>query len=210
MPVSSDCSVNESYHELNIATMSLNFSTTFLLSAARNVLVGVGQSVRARVDGDTSGTNYSAACNSLFDTPAVVQDGLCTGLGCCQAELAPGLVDVTPGMYHQSNGMWKPFPCTYSMVADRSWYNFSLQDLYGYRALDKRFPEGAPVVLDWAIRNGSCSAEGEPLPMACRSDNSRCVNATSGYGYLCKCKDGFDGNPYIPDGCQVLYTHYCN
>ena len=49
MPVSSDCSVNESYHELNIATMSLNFSTTFLLSAARNVLVGVGQSVRARV-----------------------------------------------------------------------------------------------------------------------------------------------------------------
>uniref|UniRef100_A0A0D9XI55 Protein kinase domain-containing protein n=1 Tax=Leersia perrieri TaxID=77586 RepID=A0A0D9XI55_9ORYZ len=35
-----------------------------------------------------------------------------------------------------------------------------------------------------------------------RSDNSRCVNATYGPAYLCKCKDGFDGNPYILDGCQ--------
>ncbi|TKV94529.1 hypothetical protein SEVIR_9G301500v4 [Setaria viridis] len=205
MPISSDCSMNESYHELSgLARMSLNFSTTFLFSTARNVLVGVGQSVGARVFGDTARTNYSAACNSLFDTPAAVQDGLCKGIGCCQAELAPGLLAVMSSMYYQSNSMWKTFPCTYSMVVDRSWYNFSLQDLYGYRVLDKRFPGGAPVVLDWAIRNGSCPAEGKPLPMACRSGNSLCVNATNGYGYLCKCKDGFDGNPYIPDGCQDI------
>uniref|UniRef100_K4ALQ2 Protein kinase domain-containing protein n=1 Tax=Setaria italica TaxID=4555 RepID=K4ALQ2_SETIT len=204
MPFSSDCSLNESYHELNLNDMSLNFSTTFLFSATQNVLVGVGQSVRARVFGDMARNNYSAACNSLFDTPAVAQDGLCKGLGCCQAELAPGLVGIMPSMYYQSNSMWKTFPCTYSMVVDRSWYNFSLQDLYGYKVLDKRFPGGAPVVLDWAIRNGSCPAEGKPLPMACRSGNSLCVNATNGYGYLCKCKDGFDGNPYIPDGCQDI------
>jgi hypothetical protein len=210
MPASSDCSLNESYHELNLNHMSLNFSTTFLFSATRNVLVGVGQSVRARLFGDTARNNYSAACNSLFDTPAVAQEGLCNGFGCCQAELAPGLVGIMPSMYYQSNSMWKTFPCTYSMVVDRSWYNFSLQDLYGYKALGKRFPGGAPVVLDWAIRNGSCQAEGKPLPMACRSGNSLCVNATNGYGYLCKCKDGFDGNPYIPDGCQgtCIQSHF--
>jgi hypothetical protein len=203
MPISSDCSMNESYHELSgFARMSLNFSTTFLFSTARNVLVGVGQSVLAAVIGDAARTNYSAACSSLFDTPAVVQDGQCKGLGCCQAELAPGLVAVMPKMRYQSNSMWKTFPCTYSMVVERSWYNFSLQDLYGYKVLDKRFAGGVPVVLDWAIRNASCPAEGKPLPMACRSGNSLCVNATNGYGYLCKCKDGFDGNPYIPNGCQ--------
>ncbi|CAL4915960.1 unnamed protein product [Urochloa decumbens] len=205
MPISSDCSLNGSYHELRLASTSLNLSTTFQFSSERNVLVGVGQSVRARVFGGMAETNYSAACNSLFDAPAAALDGLCEGIGCCQAELAPGLVSVMPSMYYQSNSMWKTFPCTYSMVVDRSWYNFSLQDLYGYRVLDdKRFPEGAPVVLDWAIRNGSCPVEGKPLPMACRSDNSRCVNATNGYGYLCKCKDGFDGNPYIPGGCQDI------
>jgi hypothetical protein len=209
MPISSDCSLNESYHELSgLARMTLDVSTTtFHFSTARNVLVGVGQIVGARVLGETAQSNYSAACNSLLDTPAAAQDGLCKGLGCCQAELASGLIDVMPTMtksqsINDNNSMWKTFPCAYSMVVERSWYNFSLQDLYGYKVLDKRFAGGVPVVLDWAIRNGSCPAEGKTLPMACRSANSLCVNATNGYGYLCKCKDGFDGNPYIPDGCQ--------
>ncbi|CAN6318934.1 unnamed protein product [Urochloa humidicola] len=118
MPISSDCSVNGCYHELRIASTSMNFSTTFLISSVRNVLVGVGQSVRARLFGDMAGTNYSTACNSLFDTPAAAQDGLCQAIGCCQAELAPGLVSVMPSMYYQSNVMWKTFPCTYSMVVD--------------------------------------------------------------------------------------------
>uniref|UniRef100_A0A0E0HDD7 Protein kinase domain-containing protein n=1 Tax=Oryza nivara TaxID=4536 RepID=A0A0E0HDD7_ORYNI len=203
VPVSSDCSTNESYHELSIFTQSLNFSTTFLFSATRNVLLGVGQSVRARIDGVMSGTNYSAACNSLFDTPAKAENGTCMGLGCCEAELAPELGMITVSMYKQSNSMWETFPCTYAMVVERSWYNFSLQDLYGYDVLDKKFPGGVPLVLDFAIRNESCPAEGKPLPTACRSSNSLCVNTTNGQGYVCKCQEGYEGNPYLPDGCQV-------
>ncbi|EEC66634.1 hypothetical protein OsI_32882 [Oryza sativa Indica Group] len=202
VPVSSDCSTNESYHELSIFTQSLNFSTTFLFSATRNVLLGVGQSVRARIDGVMSGTNYSAACNSLFDTPAKAENGTCMGLGCCEAELAPELGMITVSMYKQSNSMWETFPCTYAMVVERSWYNFSLQDLYGYDVLDKKFPGGVPLVLDFAIRNESCPAEGKPLPTACRSSNSLCVNTTNGQGYVCKCQEGYEGNPYLPDGCQ--------
>lgn len=202
VPVSSDCSTNESYHELSIFTQSLNFSTTFLFSATRNVLLGVGQSVRARIDGVMSGTNYSAACNSLFDTPAKAENGTCMGLGCCEAELAPELGMVTVSMYKQSNSMWETFPCTYAMVVERSWYNFSLQDLYGYDVLDKKFPGGVPLVLDFAIRNESCPAEGKPLPTACRSSYSLCVNTTNGQGYVCKCQEGYEGNPYLPDGCQ--------
>ncbi|KAF0931024.1 hypothetical protein E2562_039356 [Oryza meyeriana var. granulata] len=204
VPVSSDCSTNESYHEFNIFALSLNFSTTFLFSPSRNVLMGVGQSVSSRISGLMSGTNYSATCSSLFDRPEKAQNGTCTGLGCCEAELAPELGMITVGMRTESNSMWKTFPCTYSMAVERSWYNFSLQDLYGYGVLDRKFAGGVPLVLDFAIRNESCPSEGKPLPTACRSSNSFCVNATNGQGYVCKCQEGYEGNPYLPDGCQDI------
>ncbi|EEC66631.1 hypothetical protein OsI_32876 [Oryza sativa Indica Group] len=203
MPVSSDCSANDTYHALSIFVMTVNFTDTFLFSSTRNALVGVGQSVQARVEGGLTSSNYSASCTLLFDAPSAAQNGSCSGLGCCEADFPPGLSELGVGVRRQRNTMWETFPCTYAMAVDRSWYNFSLQDIYGQRDYHK-FPRGVPIVLDFAIRNDSCPADGKTLPTACRSGNSRCVNATYGPGYLCKCKDGFDGNPYLPDGCQDI------
>uniref|UniRef100_A0A0E0B7X6 Protein kinase domain-containing protein n=1 Tax=Oryza glumipatula TaxID=40148 RepID=A0A0E0B7X6_9ORYZ len=40
---------------------------------------------------------------------------------------------------------------------------------------------------------------------ACVSDNSECVNSTNGPGYYCKCKQGYEGNPYDKDqGCKDI------
>jgi hypothetical protein len=97
------------------------------------------------------------------------------------------------------------------MVVDSSEYNFSLPDLYGYE-LSTRFHRGVPVALDFAIRSSGepasssqCPAEGQQAPAdyACVSGNSSCHNADRGRGgYICKCWDNYDGNPYIANGCQ--------
>ncbi|CAA0805824.1 Wall-associated receptor kinase 5 [Striga hermonthica] len=69
-----------------------------------------------------------------------------------------------------------------------------------------RDTEKLPMVVDWAIGNGTCEEDKKDLTSyACRSRNSECYmlgNDTN--GYRCKCSKGYEGNPYKLDGCQDI------
>ncbi|VAI64027.1 unnamed protein product [Triticum turgidum subsp. durum] len=216
--VSSVCNPNESDYYSKCQQVWLG---PFLLSVTRNVLMGVGWRIEPMVTsnlwsplrGGDSSNEFTLTCISdLMGLPQFLKfaaNGSCTGRGCCEAELPEAFPVPEFGLWFSSgrnNTMFETTPCSYAMVVEKSRYNFTTPDLYGYAVLPKRFPRGVPFVLDFFITNGSCPLKGQQPPpdYACVSGNSYCENATSGKGYVCKCLKFYDGNPYIPDGCQDI------
>ncbi|EEE60718.1 hypothetical protein OsJ_14225 [Oryza sativa Japonica Group] len=67
---------------------------------------------------------------------------------------------------------------------------------------------GESSSVRWAVANLTCQeAKQNYSGYACVSINSTClgVNSTDGYiGYRCKCLPGFQGNPYVQNGCQGI------
>jgi hypothetical protein len=217
--VSSVCNTNATNGILRTAFTTLAIeidgpNAPFLVSLARNVLVGVGVEVlpaayRFNTAPGARRDNYLVNCHStLMENLQLASNGSCSGRGCCQASLPETmpLTGVSVGMPTKSlnNSLWVTNPCSFAMLVEDSWYNFSTADLYGNTS--NKFPRGVPYVIDFAIRNARCPAKGEqpPLGHACVSGNSSCADVTN--GYVCKCLEHYEGNPYITNGCQgIIY-----
>ncbi|KAM3337098.1 hypothetical protein P3S68_032798 [Capsicum galapagoense] len=59
------------------------------------------------------------------------------------------------------------------------------------------------MVVDWVIGNVNCNKAVRRPKYAC-GKNSRCLDDTTrpAGGYRCNCSPCYQGNPYLPHGCQ--------
>ncbi|KAF4346705.1 hypothetical protein G4B88_027828 [Cannabis sativa] len=187
-------------------------SNKFPLST-RNKFIGVGCDTVATIGGNIRGGSYVAGCvASCYDINDVVNSS-CSGIGCCETDIPPGVSNVVTHVQSLNNGnstnhsLVHHFnPCGYSFVAENGSYNFTTVDLKDLMKNKKKFPR---MVLDWAVGNLTCeeaklvnnrSGNG----YACVAEYSECVNSTNGSGYQCKCLNGYEGNPYLHHGCQDI------
>ncbi|XP_040997098.1 wall-associated receptor kinase 5-like isoform X3 [Juglans microcarpa x Juglans regia] len=122
----------------------------------------------------------------------------CIGVGCCQTPIPNGIKDFTVSVKHSNVSEFNP--CSFAFVVEEKAYKFSTLDLQNMQ--DKR---AFPLVLDWAVGKQTCKdAKKNTAGYACKATNSNCFNSKNGPGYLCNCFSGYQGNPYLFDGCQDI------
>ncbi|XP_010247970.1 PREDICTED: wall-associated receptor kinase 5-like [Nelumbo nucifera] len=107
-------------------------------------------------------------------------------------------LDVTEGIRQDYN------LCRYTFIADKDWHNFSGADTFSFDFYNRNDAR-VPTVYVWSIENESCEnvTMRNATTYAC-GNNSDCYKSPDGIGYLCRCLKGYQGNPYLEDGCQDI------
>jgi len=180
----------------------------FHVSPTQNKLIAVGCDTIGLLEAtDYKGNLYTTACvavcNRLSD---IVANESCSGPGCCEisipkghvftevAYISEGGLNVNQTLVHGFN------PCGYAFLVENGAYKFAITDVYKLKK--KEFP----VLLDWTVGNQTChQAQKDLSTYACKADKSKCYDSpTHKSGYLCRCRDGYRGNPYLNHGCQGM------
>ncbi|KAB5568538.1 hypothetical protein DKX38_002331 [Salix brachista] len=192
----------------------------FIISDADNIFVSIGCDTVASLSGNlkeagSNETKYTVGCMSSCNSLKYVPNDTCSGIGCCQTSLAKGVDDFNITVTSQKNhsGILDFNPCSYAFIIEEKKFNFSRSSLRDLENVNK-----LPMVVDWSIGNNSC-AEVKRNTSACQG-NSTCYDPDNGNGYLCRCLDGYRGNPYLPNGCLDIdectdaavnhnCTHHC-
>jgi hypothetical protein len=207
--IARDCPNKLGYNDSNSYHKQFPLLKYFLISYTKNKFFGVGFDTIGAINVTLADNDsYVAGCFSVCDRINRAVNGSCEGIGCCQTSIPKGMstfaATARAGELLDYSAEGEFNHCSFSFVADEKAYNFSYLDL---KDLQNR--PTVPVVLDWAVGNETCpDAKKNSTSYACKAENSECYNSTNGPGYLCKCHSGYEGNPYVIDGCKGndIYT----
>uniref|UniRef100_A0ACD5Z1B4 Uncharacterized protein n=1 Tax=Avena sativa TaxID=4498 RepID=A0ACD5Z1B4_AVESA len=170
----------------------------FLSEGGRNKLSAGGCDVQAALLGEDNETVSTCAAfcpDGDDDAPpnTTTGSGSCSGMGCCQANIIFGRSS------YRFQVRWLNGSTAGAAAAV---FLGIVESTVAFDPLRDSFARALPAVLDWSINHTTCV---NASSSACRSNNSFCQD-TDAYGHhgghLCHCSYGYDGNPYIPDGCQ--------
>ncbi|KAL5980097.1 hypothetical protein ACLOJK_036564 [Asimina triloba] len=213
--VSYKCFNDSRSHE---ASMDLD-GTPFTISDDRNQFFSLGCDTIAVIETCKDGLCFVGSVGwSKCRTSAEVKDATCQGIGCRSDDISKHLKNfdvyiidraINSNSSFSSNGTFSEFDstCRYAFIGDHKRYKFSKADLsLDYMNFNHKIGDEVPLVLDWVAGNEtSCEkaklSMGKPNPTFACGDNTDCDDS-SGIGYRCKCQPGYEGNPYLPHGCQ--------
>ncbi|XP_027094022.1 wall-associated receptor kinase 3-like [Coffea arabica] len=180
----------------------MRLSKRFTFNSTANKFIVVGCDAYGIVYGFGQHRSYATGCVPSCYYKEDVIDGSCSGIGCCRTDIPPGAWNITVNLTSLNNHtkVWDFNPCSYAFVVEEKAFNFSADNLTNL-SVDLSLP----VVADWTIEDGSCEvAQRNTTSYACSGKNSHCYEPFKGLGYRCSCDQGYEGNPYLPDGCQDI------
>ncbi|XP_047969265.1 putative wall-associated receptor kinase-like 16 [Salvia hispanica] len=176
--------------------------SSFTVNNTANKFTIVGCDAYAFVSGNRLGHDFTTGCIAMCSSEDDLTEGECAGVGCCQTPIPKDVwkIQVEVNSYSNYTNVLDVNRCGYAFVVEDSAFNFSKDNLTNLSLV-----ETLPMVLDWAIGNGTCQeAKSNATGYACISANSECYEPKNGDGYRCRCEHGFEGNPYLTHGCKDI------
>ncbi|RRT59003.1 hypothetical protein B296_00043146, partial [Ensete ventricosum] len=156
--------------------------TPYTFSDTRNryTVIGCDAMVVFQDRGGSRADNYTRGCVAFCPTKFVQQsivNGYCSGIGCCQVAVPPGLKSFNVSLSSIRNlthFLIDNGTCSEVFLVDHDVFSFSATDVMTITGITTR-----PVVLDWAIGNETCEEvqRRKPPDYACVDGHSRCYNS---------------------------------
>ncbi|KAK3000586.1 hypothetical protein RJ639_021019 [Escallonia herrerae] len=184
-------------------SVSVHLNQQFSISYTRNKFVAIGCDIFAYVL-DSGSRNYTSGCASLCDDPNPIV-GLtatsCSSVGCCQTTLPKDITSFDIRMFRINtfNRSWTTKPCSIAFFVDNKKFSG-----YTFNISEHIYPDffAFPTVYNWVIGKITCHEARKRGNLVCGM-NSDCIDNAEGLGYWCHCKHGYQGNPYLPSGCEA-------
>ncbi|KAJ4747010.1 Wall-associated kinase family protein [Rhynchospora pubera] len=183
-------------------------STRYRISSLHNKFVSIGCDTLAYNNMvDYQNHQYRTGCVSVCYSQESLTNGTCSGIGCCETPIPPAGINYYKVSFDRNfnSSFVSDFSrCSYAAVmeADNFIFNTSYVTTTNFWYT---YNGEVPILVDWSIGNETCEvAQRNTSNYACASPNSVCNDLGDGLGYICNCSKGYEGNPYLKDGCQDI------